>query len=71
MASVRVIDLASGLQVENVTVCVGALRALGADVGAVSPNELVSGSTLRPILALLFALSRHKQKAKQLQDMPR
>ncbi|XP_046739930.1 protein sickie isoform X1 [Diprion similis] len=57
--------------VENVSLCVGALRALGADVGAVNPGELASGSTLRPVLALLFALSRHKQRAKQLQDMPR
>ena len=58
-------------QVENVSLCVGALRALGADVGAVNPGELSAGSTLRPVLALLFALSRHKQRAKQLQDMPR
>ncbi|XP_048506232.1 protein sickie isoform X2 [Athalia rosae] len=57
--------------VENVSLCVGALRTLGADVGAVNPGELASGSTLRPVLALLFALSRHKQRAKQLQDMPR
>ncbi|XP_034945344.1 protein sickie isoform X2 [Chelonus insularis] len=57
--------------VENVSLCVGALRALGADVGAVNPGELSTGTTLRPILALLFALSRHKQRAKQLQDMPR
>ncbi|XP_043276440.1 protein sickie isoform X2 [Venturia canescens] len=57
--------------VENVSLCVGALRALGADVGAVNPGELSTGSTLRPVLALLFALSRHKQRAKQLQDMPR
>lgn len=59
------------LQVENVSLCVGALRALGADVGAVNPGELSAGTTLRPVLALLFALSRHKQRAKQLQDMPR
>ncbi|KAK0179685.1 hypothetical protein PV327_005416 [Microctonus hyperodae] len=57
--------------VENVSLCVGALRALGADVGAVNPGELSTGTTLRPVLALLFALSRHKQRAKQLQDMPR
>lgn len=58
-------------QVENVSLCVGALRALGADVGAVNPGELAAGSTLWPVLALLFALSRYKQRAKQLQDMPR
>lgn len=58
-------------QVENVSLCVGALRALGADVGAVNPAELAAGSTLWPVLALLFALSRYKQRAKQLQDMPR
>lgn len=58
-------------QVENVSLCVGALRALGADVGAVNPAELATGSTLWPVLALLFALSRYKQRAKQLQDMPR
>ncbi|KAG7209331.1 hypothetical protein KM043_015439 [Ampulex compressa] len=57
--------------VENVSLCVGALRALGADVGSVNPGELVAGSTLWPVLALLFALSRYKQRAKQLQDMPR
>ncbi|KAK0085500.1 hypothetical protein PV325_005004 [Microctonus aethiopoides] len=57
--------------VENVSLCVGALRALGADVGAVNPGELSTGTSLRPVLALLFALSRHKQRAKQLQDMPR
>ncbi|XP_043498796.1 protein sickie isoform X2 [Polistes fuscatus] len=57
--------------VENVNLCVGALRALGADVGAVNPGELAAGSTLWPVLALLFALSRYKQRAKQLQDMPR
>ncbi|XP_018337514.1 PREDICTED: protein sickie [Trachymyrmex septentrionalis] len=57
--------------VENVSLCVGALRALGADVGAVNPGELAAGSTLWPVLALLFALSRYKQRAKQLQDMPR
>ncbi|XP_063983486.1 protein sickie isoform X2 [Diachasmimorpha longicaudata] len=57
--------------IENVSLCVGALRALGADVGAVNPGELSTGTTLRPVLALLFALSRHKQRAKQLQDMPR
>lgn len=58
-------------QVENVSLCVGALRALGADVGSVNPSELAAGSTLWPVLALLFALSRYKQRAKQLQDMPR
>ncbi|KMQ94756.1 protein sickie-like protein [Lasius niger] len=58
------------LKVENVSLCVGALRALGADVGAVNPGELAAGSTLWPVLALLFALSRYKQRAKQLQDMP-
>ncbi|XP_017875631.2 protein sickie isoform X2 [Ceratina calcarata] len=57
--------------VENVSLCVGALRALGADVGSVNPSELAAGSTLWPVLALLFALSRYKQRAKQLQDMPR
>ncbi|XP_033333632.2 sickie isoform X5 [Megalopta genalis] len=57
--------------VENVSLCVGALRALGADVGSVNPVELAAGSTLWPVLALLFALSRYKQRAKQLQDMPR
>ncbi|XP_050472955.1 protein sickie isoform X4 [Bombus huntii] len=57
--------------VENVSLCVGALRALGADVGSVNPGELAAGSTLWPVLALLFALSRYKQRAKQLQDMPR
>ncbi|GAB1868119.1 SICK protein [Camponotus japonicus] len=57
--------------VENVSLCVGALRALGADVGAVNPGELAAGSTLWPVLALLFALSRYKQRAKQLQDMPK
>ncbi|XP_074101205.1 sickie isoform X2 [Cotesia typhae] len=57
--------------VENVSLCVGALRVLGADVGAVNPGELSAGTSLRPVLALLFALSRHKQRAKQLQDMPR
>ncbi|OAD53333.1 hypothetical protein WN48_10436, partial [Eufriesea mexicana] len=56
--------------VENVSLCVGALRALGADVGSVNPSELAAGSTLWPVLALLFALSRYKQRAKQLQDMP-
>ncbi|XP_017795260.1 PREDICTED: protein sickie [Habropoda laboriosa] len=57
--------------VENVSLCIGALRALGADVGSVNPGELAAGSTLWPVLALLFALSRYKQRAKQLQDMPR
>ncbi|XP_076674317.1 sickie isoform X3 [Andrena cerasifolii] len=57
--------------VENVSLCVGALRALGADVGSINPGELAAGSTLWPVLALLFALSRYKQRAKQLQDMPR
>ncbi|XP_068968639.1 protein sickie isoform X5 [Bombus flavifrons] len=57
--------------VENVSLCLGALQALGADVGSVNPGELAAGSTLWPVLALLYALSRYKQRAKQLQDMPR
>ncbi|XP_012286794.1 protein sickie, partial [Orussus abietinus] len=56
--------------IENVNLCMGALRALGADEVSVNACELVSGSSLRPVLALLFALSRHKQRTKQLQDMP-
>ncbi|XP_015599262.1 protein sickie isoform X3 [Cephus cinctus] len=72
----RVIDVnrkprSAQQMVENVSLCVGALRALGADVGAVNPGDLATGSTLTPVLALLYALSQHKQRAKQLLDMPR
>ncbi|KAL6258875.1 hypothetical protein P5V15_010820, partial [Pogonomyrmex californicus] len=63
-------DLCDGVLLADLVEAV-TLRALGADVGAVNPGELAAGSTLWPVLALLFALSRYKQRAKQLQDMPR
>ncbi|VEN54329.1 unnamed protein product [Callosobruchus maculatus] len=52
------------IQLDNINLCLSTLRNQHvAGVEAVSPQELRDGK-LKAILALFFALSRHKQAAK-------